>query len=216
MDFTQKIPAYVIGGGLLIGAAVAIGIWYMALFALAGTAFVILWVLAKRQHKDRREALTASPGSMISPEVWAKTRNLPLTPSTDPLDISLVGLEQHRENWASFRKIAEVEHSGDVSVPAFLIAFKTSDAEYGMVLAYDRMVLGKVRDIEKDALFQAVWSMGGIFHVAAVFSFDSSLGPKSARFRLPKQLEPTDGVLSSPEKKAWDALWRGFRGLESN
>ena len=45
MNFAQKLPAYVIGGGLLIGAVVAIGLWYLALFALAAIIFIVLWLV---------------------------------------------------------------------------------------------------------------------------------------------------------------------------
>ena len=212
MNFAQKLPGYVIGGGLLLGAIVAIGLWYLALFALAGLIFVIIWLVARRQQNDRREVLIFRPGMMIPAEVWAKAEGLPLTPSSEPVDISLVELDKYKENWETFRETAQVERSGEVSVSAFLIAFRTPTADYGIVLAYDRLVLAQVREIEKDALFEQMWSMGGIFHVAATFAFDSSLSPSSARFRLPMQLEPSEGILSSGEQKAWDALWRGVRG----
>ena len=99
-----------------------------------------------------------------------------------------------------------------MQVSAFLIAYRTPTADYGIVLAYNRMVLAQIRDIEKDAFFEPMWSMGGIFCVAATLSFDSSLSPKSAKFRLPMQLEPSDGVLPTAEQAAWNALWRGVRG----
>jgi len=212
MNFAQKLPGYVIGGGLLLGAIVAIGLWYLALFALAGLLFVIIWLVARRQQSDRREVLVFRPGMLIPAEVWAKAEGLPLTPSSEPVDISLVELDKYKENWETFRETAQVERSGEVSVSAFLIAFRTPTADYGIVLAYDRLVLAQVREIEKDALFEQMWSMGGIFHVAATFTFDSSLSASSARFRLPMQLEPSEGILSSGEQKAWNALWRGVRG----
>jgi len=212
MNFAQKLPAYVIGGGLLIGAVVAIGLWYLALFALAGILFLTLWLVARKQHQDRRDVLLFRPGTTIPAEVWAKTEGLPLTPSAQAVDIALVELDKYRDNWSSFRNTAQVDRAGEVSVSAFLIAYKTATADYGIVLAYDRLVLAQVRDIEKDAFFEPMWSMGGIFHVAATFSFDSSLSPSSARFRLPTQLEPSDGVLSTAEQTAWRALWRGVRG----
>ena len=212
MNFAQKLPGYVIGGGLLLGVIVAIGLWYLALFALAGLLFVIIWLVARRQQSDRREVLVFRPGMMIPAEVWAKTEGLPLAPSTEPVDFSLVELDKYKENWETFRETAQVERSGEVSVSAFLIAYKTPTADYGIVLAYDRLILAEVREIEKDALFEPMWSLGGIFHVAATFTFDSSLSPSSARFRLPMQLEPSEGILSSGEQKAWNALWRGVRG----
>jgi hypothetical protein len=212
MNFTQKLPAYVIGGGMFLGVIVAIGLWYLALFALAVLVFIIFWLIARRQQNDRREVLVFRPGMMIPAEVWAKTEGLPLTPSTEPVNISLVELEKYKDNWETVRATAQVERSGEVSVSAFLIAYRTPSADYGIVLAYDRLVLAQVREIEKDALFEPLWSMGGIFHVAATFTFDSSLSPSSARFRLPMQLEPSDGVLSTAEQTAWNALWRGVRG----
>lgn len=212
MNFAQKLPGYVIGGGLLLGVIVAIGLWYLALFALAGLLFVIIWLVARRQQNDRREVLVFRPGMLIPAEVWAKTEGLPLAPSSEPVDISLVELDKYKENWETFRETAQVERSGEVSVSAFLIAYRTPTADYGIVLAYDRLVLAQVREIEKDALFEPMWSLGGLFHVAAIFTFDSSLSPSSARFRLPMQLEPSEGILSSGEQKAWKALWRGVRG----
>ena len=212
MNFAQKLPGYVIGGGLLLGVIVAVGLWYLALFALAGLLFVIIWLVARRQQSDRREVLVFRPGMMIPAEVWAKTEGLPLTPSSEPVDISLVELDKYTANWETFRETAQVERSGEVSVSGFLIAYRTPTADYGIVLAYDRLVLAQVRDIEKDALFEPMWCLGGIFNVAATFTFDSSLSPSSARFRLPMQLEPSEGILSSGEQKAWNALWRGVRG----
>lgn len=212
MNFAQKLPGYIIGGGLLIGVIVAIGLWYLALFALATIIFVVLWLVARKQQNERRDVLVFRPGSIVPAEVWAKTEGLPLTPSTQAVDILLVELDKYRDNWSSFRNTAQVERAGEVSVSAFLIAYRTPTADYGIVLAYDRLVLAQVRDIEKDAFFEPMWSMGGIFHVAATFSFDSSLTTTSAKFRLPMQLEPSDGVLSTAEQTAWRALWRGVRG----
>lgn len=212
MNFAQKLPGYIIGGGLLIGVIVAIGLWYLALFAVATIIFVVLWLVARKQQNERRDVLVFRPGSIVPAEVWAKTEGLPLTPSTQAVDILLVELDKYRDNWSSFRNTAQVERAGEVSVSAFLIAYRTPTADYGIVLAYDRLVLAQVRDIEKDAFFEPMWSMGGIFHVAATFSFDSSLTTTSAKFRLPMQLEPSDGVLSTAEQTAWRALWRGVRG----
>ena len=212
MNFAQKLPAYVIGGGLLIGAIVAVGLWYLALFVLAGLLFLALWLVARKQHQDRRDVLIFRPGTTIPAEVWAKTQGLPLSASSQPIDISLVELDKYRDNWSSVRTSAQVDRPGEVSVSAFLIAYKTPTADYGLVLAYDRLVLAEVREIEKDAFFEPVWALGGIFHVAATFSFDSSLAPKSAKFRLPTQLEPSDGALPTAQQNAWNALWRGVRG----
>lgn len=212
MNFAQKLPAYVIGGGLFLGVIVAIGLWYLALFALAGILFLTLWLVARKQHQNRRDVLLFRPGTTIPAEVWAKTEGLPLTPSSQAVDIALVELDKYRDNWSTLRNTAQVDRAGEVSVSAFLIAYKTPTADYGIVLAYDRLVLAQVREIEKDAFFESMWSMGGIFHVAATLSFDGSLSPTSARFRLPMQLEPSDGVLSTAEQTAWNALWRGVRG----
>lgn len=212
MNFAQKLPGYIIGGGLLIGVIVAIGLWYLALFALATIIFIVLWLVARKQQNERRDVLVFRPGTMIPAEVWQKTEGVPLNPSSQPIDIDLVELDKYRDNWASFRATAQVERAGDVQVSAFLIAYRTPTADYGIVLAYDRMVLATVREIEKDAFFEPMWSMGGIFCVAATLSFDSSLSPKSAQFRLPMQLEPSDGILPTAEQAAWNALWRGVRG----
>jgi hypothetical protein len=212
MNFAQKLPGYVIGGSLIIGVVALIGLWYLALFALAVIFFVILLVIATSQHNDRRQVLQFRPGMVIPAEVWDKTEGLPLAPSEHPLDISLVELDRYAENWAKLRTIAQVERSGDVSVSAMLIAYKTPTADYGIVLAYERLILGQVREIEKDAYFDAMWALGGMFHVAATLSFDSSLAAKGARFRLPMQLEPSDGPLPSAQQNAWRALWRGVRG----
>ena len=212
MNFAQKLPGLVIGGSLIIGVVALIGLWYLALFALAVVFFLVLLVIATSQHNDRREVLQFRPGMVVPAEVWEKTDGLPLTPSEHPVDISLVELDRYAENWAKFRTLAQVDQAGDVSVSAMLIAYKTPTADYGIVLAYDRLILGQVRDIEKDAYFEPMWALGGLFHVAATFSFDGSLAPKGARFRLPMQLEPSDGPLPSAQQNAWRALWRGVRG----
>ena len=113
MNFAQKLPAYVIGGGLLIGAIVAIGLWYLALFALAGLLFLALWLVARSQHQDRRDVLIFRPGTTIPAEVWAKTEGLPLSASSQPIDISLVELDKYRDNWSSVRTSAQVDRPGN-------------------------------------------------------------------------------------------------------
>ena len=212
MNFAQKLPGYVIGGSLIIGVVALIGLWYLALFAVAAILFIVVLVIARSQHTERREVLQFRPGMVIPAEVWEKTAGVPLTPSEHPVDISLVELDRYAENWAKFRTLAQVDRAGDVSVSAMLIAYKTPTADYGIVLAYDRLILAQVRDIEKDAYFEPMWALGGLFHVAATFSFDGSLAPKGARFRLPMQLEPSDGPLPAAHQSAWTALWRGVRG----
>lgn len=109
MNFAQKLPAYVIGGGLLIGAVVAIGLWYLALFAVAAIIFIVLWLVPRKQQNERRDVLVFRPGSMIPAEVWQKTEGLPINPSSQPIDIDLVELDKYRNNWASFRATAQVE-----------------------------------------------------------------------------------------------------------
>ena len=212
MNFAEKIPSYVIGGTLIIGALAIIGLWYLALFLFAAVAFIALWVIARKQHNESRSVLQFRPGMTIPAEVWAKTEGLPLTPSAEAVDVHLVELDKYTKNWVTFRQIAQVDRSGEVTVSATAIAYRTPTADYGIVLAYDRLVLGEIREIEKDAFFEPMWALGGIFNVAAQFRFDGSLNPASAKFRLPQQLEPSEGLMSTPHQTAWNALWRGVRG----
>ena len=95
---------------------------------------------------------------------------------------------------------------------AHLIAYKTPTADFGIVLAYDRLILGEIRTIELDSFFEPIWSVGGIYKVACEFVFDSGLNISRATVQIPMFLEPSDGILPPREQAAWSAIWRGVRG----
>jgi len=208
------------GGGLfgtLIGflfvfsVLAMVGLWYVAVFILAGLVFLILWAVSRSQHKGRREVLSFRPGQLVPSEVWEKTKGLPTAGGDQVAEVTIVGLDNHVDNWNTFRQQAEVDRADEVVVRAHAIAYKTPTADTGVIFAYERMVLGHVRSIELEHYFDPIWSRGGIVPIAMSVQFDSAGKVVSAVAHLPMFWQ-SGGPLQGHEKAAWRAIWGRSRG----
>ena len=202
-------------GVLFLGTVlVIIGMWYLLVLALAAIVFLVLWAISRRQHRSTREILRFRPGQLVPAEVWGKAQGLPTAAGSEVADIDLVGLDDYSDNWAQFRSIAEVDRAGSVTVRAVAIAYQTPTADRGVVFAYERMILGRVRAIELEHYFDAMWSRGGILQIAITATFDSSGQVSSASAHLPMYLD-SEGGLRPHEKAAWRMIWGGVRGRDN-
>lgn len=197
---------------MVASVVIAIGLWYLALFALAVVLFVVIVLVASKQHKKTRSTLAFRPGKIIPAEVWEHTKGREVVPAPDQVEIVMVGLDKYADNWAKVRQIAQVERSGDITVHAYLIAYHTPTADRGVVLAYDRMVLGEIRTIELEHFYDYIWDRGAIFKVPAKFRFNQSLAIQKASAFLPMYLDPQEGILPPPEQALFSSLWRAVRG----
>ncbi len=143
--------------------------------------------------------------------MWAKAEGRPLAGGEALADVTIVGVDEHAENWAKFVEIAEVDRAGEVSVRGYAIAYLTPTADRGVILAYDRLVLGHIRAIELEHYFEGLWSRGGILHIAFTAKFDAGRNLLGVTAHLPMFLGG-EGVLPAHERAAWRAIWGGLRG----
>ena len=213
MNFAQKLPAYAIGAGLLLGALALIGLWYLALFVFALVIFIILMSISRRQRARTERDLSYRPGKEIPAHIWALSEDALETQGPTVATIDLVELEKYRDNWIAFRDKAQVQHSGAINVMAPLLCFQTPTGDRGIVVAHERLVLGEMRRLDLDTYFDPLWKAGGVAKVGCEFTFDDQLSIVRASFTL--------GVFNTsmgeepPETGAWAAwkiLWRGVQG----
>ena len=214
MNSGEKLTYGVVGFFMILGVIGAIALWYLALFAVAAIIFLIVLLLARKQHSETREVLQFRPGKVVPAEVWAKAEALSPAVGSDVFDVTLVELDKYSENWAKFRDIAQIDRSGSIDVHAYLIAYKTPTADRGVILAYDRLILGEVREIELQHFFDPLWSAGGIMMVACKFTFGSGLDVSQAAANFPMFVGSSGDMLPAREQYAWNAIWRGVRGKQ--
>lgn len=211
-DSGEKLTYGVIGFVLILGVIGMIGLWYLALFALALIIFLVIVITARKQRKTTQDVLQFRPGMLIPAEVWQRAEGLEPAVGPETLDVSFVELDKYASNWATFRDIAQIDRAGSVDVFGYFIAYKTPTADRGVVLAYDRLILGEIREIELEHFFDPIWSAGGIMKVACRFSFDGALKVSGAVANLPIFLPEPGSILPAREQFAWNAIWRGVRG----
>lgn len=200
-----------IGFAFLVGVLFIIGLWWLVLLGLAALVFLILWIISRRQHKTTRNILRFRPRQLVPAEVWAKAEGRPLADGEDIVGVTIVGLDEHSENWAKFAEIAEIDRAGELSAKGYAIAYLTPTADRGVILAYDRLVLGHIRAIELERYFETVWSRGGILHIAFTAKFDATGKVLGVTAHLPIFVGGS-GVLPAHEGAAWRAIWGGFSG----
>lgn len=214
MNSGERLTYGVIGFVLILGVIGMFALWYLALFALAGLIFLIIVFTARKQHKTTQNVLQFRPGKVVPAEVWERAEGLPPAQGSDSFNVGLVELDKYADNWAQFKQIAQVDRSGSFDVFAYLIAYKTPTADQGVILAYDRLILGEIRTIELEHFFDPIWSAGGIMKVATKVSFDSKLAVSAVDAQLPMFMPEAGDVLPAREQYAWNAIWRGVRGKQ--
>jgi hypothetical protein len=208
----ERLPYTIVGFFMVLGILFAIGVWYLALFALALLIFLGMLLFARAQHKETHAVLQFRPGKILPAQVWEKARNASPSAGTAAVEISFVELDKYRENWLSFRQKAQVERPGPSHVQAYLVCFRTPTADRGVLLVFDRLILGEVRQIDLASYFDLVWARGGVVRVDAQFDFDHSLEVASARCVLEFIPEDGKGLLPAPQRHAFNLIWRAVRG----
>lgn len=208
----NKLISWIVGGALVIGVLGLIGLWYLALFGIALIVFIALFVTSRVQRKNSQDALVFRPSKLVPAEAWERTNGAHYTDGPRTAIVSLVSLDTYADNWTQFAEIAQIERETQLPLTGKLLCFKTPTADRGIIVAYRRMILGEVRDIEVDRFFNQLWELGGVFKVDCVISFDSSLQVEEMECAISYVDGQRDAGYPSREKQAWDVLWGGLRG----
>ena len=208
---TGNIVPAVLWFMFIAGIIGLIGIWYLAIFLLALSIFIVLLLLRSQSQKTTKEILLYRPGKEIPGTVWALAENAPSTSGPRLKELTLVELDKYAENWEAFKSVAQVERPGVVNVSAHLLCYKTPTGDYGMVLAHQRSVLGEVRRLDLETYFEPIWTRGGIVLVDCAFEFDADCGVANATLAL-QAFDPHDEAPPQGAWAAWKILWWGLQG----
>ena len=207
----DRLPYVLVGTFMVLGVVVAISAWFLLLAVIAGLIFVALWFTARKQHEETRTYLKFEVDFTLPEETWSRAQKMELVQTSTYSELRLVDLEKYAENWASVSSSTQAQPGEKLSLTGHLIAVDQPVSGRVVVFAYDQKVLGEVRRIDTDEVFDTVWARGGIMHLPCTLSFNANREASGLVCNFPEWVD-AQGNPSSSERAAWDALWRGARG----
>lgn len=196
---------------MVLGVVVAISAWFLLLAVVAGLIFVAMWLTARKQHEETRTFLKFDVDFTLPEEAWSRAQKMGLLQTSTHSELRLVELDKYTENWANVKSLAQAQARETLSLTGYLVAVEQPAQGRVVVFVYDQKVLGEVRRIETDEVFDQVWARGGIMHLPCTMSFDANREVTGLVCNFPQWVDG-QGKPTSSERAAWDALWRGARG----
>ena len=204
---------------LLMGIFVAglIGIfafWYLALFAIAVVIFIVVLVAINRGNSTPPSPIQVNPKVPIPLEQWVASREAPSSSGADLVEFRLVNSGAYTDNWAHFKKKAQISAGETVRVEASLYCIQDMETSgRKIVIAYDRRVLAEFAEIDLDGVFDPMLLAGGVFRVPCEFVFSKTGELDLASASIQADTGPhTDPKASVDFLALWTFIWRGVRG----
>lgn len=207
----DRLPYVLVGTFMVLGVVVAISAWFLLLAVIAGLIFLALWFTARKQHEESRTYLKFEVDFALPEETWSRAQKMELLQTTTYSELRLVELEKYAKNWIGVADLTQAQPGEKLSLTGYLLAVDQPLGGRLVLLVYDQKVLGEVRRLEIDEVFDKVWARGGIMHLPCTLSFNANREAAGLACNFPEWVD-AQGKPTSSERAAWDALWRGARG----
>ena len=211
---SDPLVYYILMGMFVVGFIGLIGLWYVGLFVVAVSIFVIFAVAARRAKSSPPTPKKLNPSVPIPLEKWVESREAPVSSGSSLVNFRLVNSGAYEGNWEDFKHKAQVSAGETVRVEASLYCIEDSETgRQKIVVAYDRRVLAEFADIELEGVFLPLLLAGGIFRVPCEFVFSQDGTVARASCSIEATADPSHDPTAPLDLWAlWLVIWRGIRG----
>jgi hypothetical protein len=211
---SDKLIYYVLMGMFVAGVIGIFAFWYLALFAIAVIISIVVLIALNHGNSTSPHPIKVNPKVPIPLEHWLASREAPTSSGSDIVDFRLVNSGAYTDNWAHFKKKAQVSAGETVRVEASLYCIQDIETSLRkIVVAYDRRVLAEFAEIDLHGIFEPMLLAGGVFRVPCEFVFSKTgvldLAYASVQADTGPQADPEASVDLSA---LWTIIWRGVRG----
>ena len=211
---TDKLVVWVIGGGLFLGFLGLVGIWYLAVFAVALGITLVILVAANRQRKSPLLQFDFDPHEPLPLELWGKLRDAPVPSGGSVATFRVVDTDLFPQSVAVVKKDAQVDRAGSVTLEARMIVMRGKEhGDAKLAILFERRVVGFIPDLDARRILESISRAGGMLVVVLKLKFDSGLTISSSHVEFRTDFHSEGETPHSLSAFAvFQVVWAALRG----